>query len=248
MKRSLCGIALIGLVLSLGAGVAQAQLFNQPVYFSPAFGTGVGVYGDFGIGLNDDSKLDSDFKKPVAFGGHVVLGVSKFQVMGGVSYVDPKDTSATPLDKELTYGGNVALTLFRAPASMIVVNVQAGAGYAKFGEGLTEATQWNFPIGVGLALDLPVVGWFVEPWVAPRVHIFNTKVGGGTSETDVGFGVSGGVNANLLLGIGIWAALDWLTVKPEGATESIKPLVLGAGLSWKFSVPGLGIATGLVGG
>jgi hypothetical protein len=257
MKRFLCGIALTGLVLSLTAGVAHAQLGNMPVFFSPAFGTGVGVYGDFGIGLNDDAKLSDPVTgaiigdAPVAFGGHVILGLSKFQIMGGVSYVDPKDTTGTPLDKELTYGGNVALTLFRTPASMIVVNVQAGAGYAKFGEVGSEVKQWNFPIGVGIALDLPVVGWFVEPWVAPRVHIYSTSGDLLTdSQTDVGFGVSGGVNFNLLLGIGAWAALDWQSVKFDDTpgAESVKPLVLGAGLSWKFSVPGLGVAGGLVGG
>jgi hypothetical protein len=248
MKRFLCGIALTGLALSLSAGVAHAQLGTMPVFFSPAFGTGVGVYGDFGTGLNDDAKFP-DGNSPVAFGGHIILGLSKFQIMGGVSYVDPKDTTATPLGKELTYGGNVALTIYRTPASMIVVNVQAGAGYSKFGETGSQLKQWNFPIGIGIALDLPVVGWFVEPWVAPRVHIFSTSGDLLTeSQTDVGFGVSGGVNFNLLLGIGAWAALDWLTVTPGDATESVKPLILGAGLSWKFSVPGLGVAGGLVGG
>jgi hypothetical protein len=223
MKRFLCGIALTGLALSLTAGVAHAQLGTMPVFFSPAFGTGVGVYGDFGTGLNDDAKFP-DGNSPVAFGGHIILGLSKFQIMGGVSYVDPKDTTATPLGKELTYGGNVALTIY-------------------------QLKQWNFPIGIGIALDLPVVGWFVEPWVAPRVHIFSTSGDLLTeSQTDVGFGVSGGVNFNLLLGIGAWAALDWLTVTPGDATESVKPLILGAGLSWKFSVPGLGVAGGLVGG
>jgi hypothetical protein len=246
MKRFLGGLALVA-ALSLGAGAAHAQIFNMPVFFSPAFGTGVGIYGDVGMGLNDDAKFDTgpDASSPMSYGGHVVLGLSKFTIMAGVASFDSK---VTGLDKELSYGGNLGLTIYRTPASMVVVNIQAGAGYIKFGDAATgEVKQWNFPIGVGLALDLPVVGWFVEPWIAPRVHIFSTDDGTG-SQTDVGFGVSGGINANLLLGIGAWAALDWLTITPGTATESIKPLVLGLGLSWKFSVPGLGMASGLVGG
>jgi hypothetical protein len=242
MKRILGSIALVGLVASLTANTASAQLYNMPVYFSPAFGTGVGVYGDFGMGLNDDAKFGTD--APIAYGGHVILGLSKFQIMGGASYVDTKVTGA---DKEISFGGNVGLTLFRTPASMVVVNVQAGAGYVKFGEGATAATLWNFPIGVGLALNPPVVGAFVEPWIAPRVQIFSTSVGD-VSDTDIGFGVSGGINANLLLGIGAWAALDWLTVKPGTSTESVSPMRLGVGLSWKFSVPSLGIPGGIIGG
>ena len=245
MKRFLGGLALVA-ALSLGAGAAHAQIFNMPVFFSPAFGTGVGIYGDFGTGLNDDAKIFGIDEAPQTIGGHAVLGLSKFTIMAGVGSVNSKVTGA---DKELSYGGNLGLTIYRTPASMVVVNIQAGAGYIKFGDGAGAVKQWNFPIGVGLALDLPVVGWFVEPWIAPRVHIFSTDDGTG-SETDVGFGLSGGINANLLLGIGAWAALDWLTITPgdDPAATSISPLVLGLGLSWKFSVPGLGMASGLVGG
>ena len=243
MKRFLGGLALVA-ALSLGAGAAHAQIFNMPVFFSPAFGTGVGIYGDFGMGLNDDAKVFGIDDAPQTIGGHAVLGLSKFTIMAGVGSVNTKETG---VDNELSYGGNLGLTIYRTPASMVVVNIQAGAGYIKFGDGAAAVKQWNFPIGVGLALDLPVVGWFVEPWIAPRVHIFSTDEGTG-SETDVGFGVSGGINANLLLGIGAWVALDWLTITPGDLTESVKPLVLGLGLSWKFSVPGLGMASGLVGG
>ncbi|UCF40464.1 MAG: hypothetical protein JSW43_12145 [Gemmatimonadota bacterium] len=242
MRRFPYHLALTALALSLGVGVAQAQLYNVPVFFSPAFGTGVGVFGDFGMGLNDDAKFGAD--APLAFGGHVIVGLSKFQIMGGATYVDTKTTT---FDKELSFGGNIALTLFRTPASMVVVNVQAGAGYAKFGTGADEYKELNFPIGVGLALNPPLVGAIVEPWIAPRAHIFRQTLAG-TSQTEVGFGVSGGVNASLLLGIGAWAAVDWLTIKPEGATESLTPFVLGAGLSWKFSVPSLGIPGGIIGG
>lgn len=242
MKRILGSIALVGLVASLAASTASAQLYNVPVFFSPAFGTGVGVYGDFGIGLNDDAKFGTD--APLAYGGHVILGLSKFQIMGGATYVDTKTAT---FDKELSFGGNVGLTLFRTPASMVVVNVQAGAGYVKFLEGAAKITQWNFPVGVGLALNPPLVGAIVEPWIAPRAHLFRTSEGG-TSDTDIGFGVSGGINASLLLGIGAWAAIDWLTLKPGDATESVTPLTLGAGLSWKFSVPSLGIPGGIIGG
>ena len=245
MKRILGSIALVGLVASLAANTASAQLYSMPVYVSPAFGTGVGVFGDFGTGLNDDAKLLGG-DSPMAYGGHVILGLSKFQIMGGAMYVDPKVTGA---DKELSFGGNLGLTLYRTPASLLVVNVQAGAGYVKFGDATTgEVKQWNFPIAVGISANVPVVGAFVEPWIAPRVQIFSSSVTGFDSETDVGFGVSGGINANLLLGLGAWAALDWYSVKFGDSTESTQPMTLGAGLYFKFSVPSLGIPGGIIGG
>ncbi|UCF40463.1 MAG: hypothetical protein JSW43_12140, partial [Gemmatimonadota bacterium] len=220
-------------------------LYNMPVYVSPAFGTGVGVFGNFGMGLNDDAKLLGTGDSPMAFGGHVILGLSKFQIMGGAMYVDPKITG---VDKEISFGGNLGLTLYRLPASVLVVNVQAGAGFVKFGDAGDEVKQWNFPIAVGFAANVPVVGAFVEPWIAPRVQIFSSSATGFDSETDIGFGVSGGINANLLLGIGAWAALDWYTVKYGDSSESTSPMTLGAGLSWKFSVPSLGIPGGIIGG
>ncbi len=249
MKRILGSIALVGLVASLAANTASAQMFGTPVYFSPAFGTGVGVFGTFATGLNDDAKLfDQTWDSPMAYGGHVILGLSKFQIMGGAMYVDMKDPTGE-LDKELSFGGNLGLTLYRTPASVLVVNVQAGAGYVKFGDAtIGEAKLWNFPIGVGISANVPVVGAFVEPWIAPRVHIFSTSGTGLDSETDVGFGVSGGINANLLLGLGAWAALDWYSVTFRDDAESTQPLTLGAGLYFKFSVPSLGIPGGIVGG
>ena len=244
MKRILGSIALVGLVAGLAANTASAQFVNSPVYFSPAFGTGVGVFGSFGMGLNDDAKFGTD--TPMSYGGFAILGLSKFQIAGGAMYVDTKTST---LDKEVTFGGNIGLTLYRTPASVLVVNVQAGAGYVKFGDAATtEVKTWNFPIGVGISANVPVVGAFVEPWIAPRVHIFSTSVTGGSSETDIGFGVSGGINANLLLGLGGWAALDWHSVKFGGSTTSTQPLTLGVGLYWKFTVPSLGIPGGLVGG
>jgi hypothetical protein len=249
MKRILGSIALVGLVASLAANTASAQMYGAPVYFSPAFGTGVGVFGTFATGLNDDAKLfDPTWDQPKGFGGHIILGLSKFQIMGGATYVEAGAPEGID-DKELSFGGNLGLTLFRTPASVLVVNVQAGAGYVKFGDSSSgELKIWNFPIGVGISANVPVVGAFVEPWIAPRVHIFSTSVTGFESETDVGFGVSGGLNANLLLGIGAWAALDWYSVKFGDSTESTTPLTVGGGLSWKFSVPSLGIPGGIVGG
>ena len=245
MKRFLGGIALIGLLLSL-AGTAQAQLFNMPVWSSPAFGTGVGIYGDFGVGLNDDAKFfDSS---PLAYGGHVVLGLSMFQIWGGANYVDPKDPATTGgLDKEVTFGGGAALTLYKGATTPVVLNLGVGVGYAKFGATGSEVKQWNFPVTLGIAYDAQLEGGAsVQPWIAPVLQIYNTK--NGTSETDIGFGVAGGVQFSLAMGFGAYVSADWQTVTFGSALESTKPFRLGAGLSYVFTVPSFGDARGIAGG
>ena len=57
MRQVLCGIALWLLAAGPGAAVAAAQIYNLPVFFSPNFGTGVALYGDIGVGLNEDAEL-----------------------------------------------------------------------------------------------------------------------------------------------------------------------------------------------
>ena len=255
MKRFLGGIALIGLLLSL-AGTAQAQLFNMPVWSSPAFGTGVGIYADFGVGLNDDAKFDeglAGFGSPMAFGGHVVLGMSMFQIWGGANYVDPKDPAdPATVDKEVTFGGGVALNLYRG--TNVAANLQVGVGYAKFGDAATfEGKQWNFPVSLGIAYDAQLQGGTaVKPWIAPVLQIYNSggTVGGVSveSETDIGFGVAGGIEVVLGMGLGFYVNADWQTITFGDATESTKPFRLGAGLSYTFKVPSFGDARGVAGG
>ena len=259
MKRFLGGLALVGLLLS-PAGTAQAQLFNMPVWSSPAFGSGVGIYGDFGVGLNDDAKFTDPVTEtlnsaPLAFGGHVMVGVSMFQIWAGASYVDPKDDNDPALiDNEVSFGGAVALTLYRGATSPVVVNLQVGAGYVKFADAAMEEEEiWNFPVSLGIAHDAQLQGGAaVKPWIAPVLQIYNTKsteagVSGG-SETDIGFGVAGGIEVVLGMGLGFYVNADWQTVTFGDADESTRPFRLGAGLSYVFRVPSFGDSRDLAGG
>ena len=234
MKRFVGGMATVALVLGLTASTATAQIFNQPVYFSPAHGTGVTVAGDFGYGVNEDAELTSG-EKPWAAGGRIILGTQFVQLSGGASYVVPRGGA----DKEVAFGGSVALNLFRSTATTpVAVNVQVGVGYLKQGNN----TLLDFPIGIGIAADVSTPGVSVEPWAAPRVHI--QRVSNGTSDTEVGFGVSGGLNVNLPIGIGLHAAADWMTI----GDPSSQPLRVGGGIHLKFSVPSLGVPGGVLGG
>ena len=54
------------------------------------------------------------------------------------------------------------------------------------------------------------------------------------TDTDTDFAISGGVNLDLPMGLGIHAALDYI------AKDNAETL-LGAGLHYKFAIPGLGL-------
>jgi hypothetical protein len=256
MKRTLCGIVLSVLAAVAGAEVASAQIYNLPVFFSPNFGTGVAVYGGLGVGLNEDAELFPG-ETPWAVGGYMYVGTPLVHVMWGAAYVDPAAPDSITLEGSVSFGGNVALTLFRSPMSFLVLNLQGGAGYVNFSD--IETKYLDLPIGIGVALNAPAPSVSVEPWLGVRAHVRSTTVGanspllsGGLTQDDfgtqVGFGLSGGITLGLPSGLGVWGALDWMTIKPyAGATERASPFLLGGGILWKFRVPGLGIPGGLFG-
>jgi len=233
MKRLMGGIAAAVLLLGLMAAPATAQIDKFAVYHSPALGTGVMVSGDVGFGVNDDAKLVAG-ETPMAFGGRITLGLPVVQLQAGAALVNPGGGA----DKEIGFGGNAAVSIFNVPLVPVAVDLQAGVGYIKFG----SLKQLDVPIGVGFGFKPETPGVTVEPWVAPRVHIMRVEVAG-ISNSEVGFGASGGLNITLPAGFGFHAAVDWLTI----GDPSVSPLVVSAGAHFKFAVPSLGMAKGLVG-
>ena len=251
MKRLLGGIALVGLVLSL-AGTAQAQTQGMPVWYSPAFGAGVGIFGDFGTGLNDDAKISDS--APINIGGHILFGASQFKIWAGAWSFNPKDDA---IKKPINFGGNLGVSIYKGASSPVVVDLMAGAGYSKLEEEVTGAkvTSWNFPIGLPIAYGAELSGGhMVEPWIAPILQIYSDKREGfgvllpDTSLMKIGFGVSGGINFYSSLGLGVYVNVDWQSVKRLDSPEAIKPFRLGAGLAYRFSVPSLPEAKGFAGG
>jgi hypothetical protein len=246
MKR----VFAVCLLLSLGAGAAaQAQLATTPMWFSPAFGSGVGVFATWGMGVNDDAKYSgtAGTSSPMAFGGTILLGVSSFKANVTANYVD---TKVAGLDNEATFGGNLGVALYQGgPETPVYVDLMVGVGYAKFGEGAFESKTMNFPVSIPIAYGAQLQGGStVEVWMAPRVIFWNWSVGGGDSESDIGFGGGFGINFYSAMGLGGFVNADWSSTKFGTATTSTQPFRVGAGLAWKFSVPSFAPSKGLIGG
>jgi opacity protein-like surface antigen len=110
-------------------------------------------------------------------------------------------------------------------------------GYAKPdrllpNDDVVEVSVLHFPVGVGFALTIPNPVLAIKPWLAPRVDVVRTKIYG-VSDTDTKFALSGGVEFNLLSGLGLHAAYDYRT------GGSSHPGVFGIGAHYTFRVPGL---------
>lgn len=196
------------------ATAAQAQLAGIPVYYDPRGGTGVGVAAN--IGFPDNNA-----------GGGTAYGVSGSFGTGPVTLTamvgERKGTSYT--STQTTFGANISYRLFGGGILPVAVAVQAGYGSYKnaLPAPFPQNTISTIPVGVGISFNPPLFP--LKPWIAPRMDFIS---GGGSSTSQ--FMVSGGVNFNLLLGLGVHAAVDY---KPSSPTS----MIVGVGAHFNFHVP-----------
>jgi hypothetical protein len=212
------------LALALGASPARAQNPGLPVY-NMGVPRGIGLYGDVGF-PNDEA------------GGGTVFGVTGrggFGPLGVTATLSSFDQDG-PGGSDVSVGGTLNYKLLGGPLVPLSVTLQGGVSYLKLSEGFLpdeEVSSYRFPVGVGFALVIPNPVLSIHPWLAPRVDIAYQKAGD-ASNTDTNFGLSGGLELNLLNGFGIHAAYDRVFAK-----DVADPATFGIGAHYAFRVPGL---------
>ncbi|HEU4829681.1 MAG TPA: hypothetical protein VFT04_10830 [Gemmatimonadales bacterium] len=206
------------------AAPAAAQVLGLPV-------ENAGVVS--GLGLSFDGGLPNDAAGGGhAFGATAALGLGPLGVTARISRFSPD------IDEPLWSGGaTLNYKVFGGPLVPIAATLQAGAGYSSpdvacVPPGACEVNEWRFPVGLGVSLTIPNPALAIKPWIAPRVDIVRSSLDG-TSTTETDFGISGGVQLNLLTGLGLHATYDLMMVDPENRG------IFGAGLHYNFRIPGL---------
>lgn len=235
---------LLGAAL-LSATPAFGQMQAMPVYFSPKGGTGITINGDFGRVSSAEVGGFSVANHPTAIGGRLYLGLPIVTLGVGASVYDTKIVTQT---NSTQYMGSAAFKVFGGPLVPLAVSFQAGAGYLKRGSGTGATKTLSIPLGLGIALNLPTPGASLEPWAAGRVQLNSVtsgSAGTSVSQTRTGFGVSGGINVGLPIGIGLHVAVDWSTfgAKPSSPIASergkLDQLVVGVGVHYMLRLPGV---------
>lgn len=217
-------VAVTVLVFSVSAAPAvSAQVNGIPVYNS-GIPTGVAIYGDIGFPNEDAGK-----GRALAVSGRA--GFGPFGATAILSTFNPEG----PGDSKVSVGGTLNYKIFGGPLIPLSVTLQGGIGYSKPDAGFLpsgEVNEFRFPIGVGFALTIPNPALAIKPWIAPRVDIVR-RSGDGFSDTETNFGLGGGLELNLLSGLGLHAAYDRVFV------DGGDPSVFGFGAHYSFRIPGL---------
>lgn len=220
--RGMIALASVALFLTTTEQPAAAQVRGIPVY-NNGIPTGIAVYGDVGF-------PNQDAGKGTAFAVSGRAGFGPFGATAMLATFNPQGAG----DNNLSVGATLNYKVFGGPLIPLSVTLQGGIGYSKPDLGFLpgDEDELRFPVGIGFALTIPNPMVAIQPWLAPRLDITRVS-GGGLSDTETSFGLSGGLELNLLGGFGVHAAYD--RVFADGGD----PGIFGFGAHYAFRVPGL---------
>lgn len=230
IARDRCALILLA-GLALGAPRSgAAQIVGLPVHFSPSAQPGLRLFSDFAFG-----------DKPVRtyLGGRALLNLS---------YVSLGLAVGERSDADLAWGTNLALNIFRGPSRRFALSLEANYGEGGVGTGAAEIEVQEIPIGVGVALETAQPGVDLEPWLGVRAHVRRSRLPSLAPETEVGLGVSAGVNLRSavltrigipLPGFGLHLAADYLTIPRPFAGGTSRSLTVNIGVNYLFEISGL---------
>lgn len=211
--------AVVGVIALTSASSARAQMLGAPVLQNAFTTRGFTLGLDFGAG--------SDVK---AYGGAVAWSPmsAKFQLSGGVAYLDPKIGSGTA-----TYGARLMVP---------VLNRNSPFGVAPFvgmgGATIDGVTDWQIPLGITGAYRraLGTNGRGISVYVSPFYTWARIRENQQTTTNGL-FRVSIGVDAAVLPQVGVTVGYEMGQKAGEGETGATGG-IFGLGVSYALHKPG----------
>jgi len=220
--RRLAQFAVIAVLGAGAAGPLSAQVLGIPYYVNPRGGLGILAAANAGVIASPSSSKGA----AIALTGGV--GAGPLFLTASVSQFNPKGAGSNLT----SYGGTAGMKLFGGGLVPVAIGVQAGVGYWKVSGGPGYTT---IPVALGIGLNVPLFP--IKPWIAPRIEFDRQgSYAGYSSSSTTRVGVSVGTDFNLLLGLGLHAAVDYLP-KKTGSTPLPSQTTLGVGVHFNFHVP-----------
>jgi hypothetical protein len=215
---------MVGAVVSLSLAVvcsARAQMLGAPVLQNAFTNRGFTVGVDFGTG----SDLSS-------YGGALAWSPmsAKYQLSGGVAYLDPKNGSGTA-----TYGLRLMVPVLRQNSAFGAAPF-VGVG----GATIDGVTDWQIPLGITGAYRraLGTKGRGVSGYVSPFYTWARVRENRQTITNGL-FRVSVGVDAAVLPQVGVTVGYEFGQKAGEGEPGATGG-IFGLGVSYALHKPGTG--------
>ncbi len=205
------------------------QLASHPVApISP--GGGITLSGDYGAGVNQGSG-EAHF-----LGGRIALAAP----LGGLWFGGGSCNAGT--ERRSTVGGGFALNVLNRSSLPLSVSLQAGAGTGP-GDCQSGYSAINLISGPAFVFEISNPSLELRTWLMPRIQAYRFSFNDAVL-TQIGMGVSGGVDVTLAAGFGIHVSADWATFGREEGSGLVaparRPFYLGVGAHYRLIVPSLG--------
>ena len=197
-----------------GAGPLAAQVRGIPVYNS-GVPRGIGIYGDVGF-PNDEAGGGT------AYGGD---RAGRLRCRSAPPRCSPRTIRTDRAARELSVGATLQLQRVRRTAGPARGHAPGRRRLRQAGRRTPAATKTcpscTSRSASDFALTIPNPALAIKPWLAPRLDIVRRSRTRAVGRPNTEFGLSGGVELNLLNGLGLHAAYDAVFV--DGDPGRVRP-------------------------
>lgn len=201
-------MAPVARLLAAAALVAAAPLaIHAQVRGLPVFNQGVSTGGVAALDIGFANEAAGD---GTTIGASATAGMGPVAVTAGISVGTVADhTVWSP-------GVNVGVRVLGG--GLVPFGVSLHAGVAQWSRGIVTTT--HIPLALGLSGGIPIPGFTIRPWLAPRLDYLSTTFENSeTSATE--FAMSGGIEVALLNGFTIRTAYDRVFVEGDPGVLSV---------------------------
>lgn len=213
------------IVLTALPGVAGSQVPGVPNFHHPSHNGEPSAHLDYGHGFADVSNID-------VIQVRVTHGTERFtgRVMAARLF-----DSAGP--NEFAAAVNGSFNLYGVNSDkLLVVDVQAGAGFLSSGPSGADVDQVDVPIGLAVGIQVPAPFGTPHLWLAPRLHLRRRSVdvlGISTSDWETGGGMAVGVGLTSSSGFEVHAAFEYLKVDDPLTGTPITETSIGLSVGYR---------------
>lgn len=209
LMLSLLGGALLSAPLS-------AQVLGLPVV-NNGVASGLSIAAD--VGFSSFEALTSlDPSSATTIGASASVGLGLIGLTGTLAH-------SLPNIGDNVWSPGISGTLRLLGGPLIPLRVVLLAGVAHWQADSVDYT--HVPVSLGIAATIPLPGFAIKPWIAPRLDVLTASPQLSGSSTEERFALSGGIEVQLLLGISLRASYDQIYAKPGNPSV----FSLGAGFS-----------------